>query len=523
MRQKPLVDARSPLSLPVRSRFYSAAQFEERAQKPELKHSPHWSLWLGALSTALWGLGGCAGHSARTLDARRALDRGAPAEALQLYNDELDVASGKEQPNDPSGDNALLLLDRSLILQQLAEYQSSSKDLEVADKQIELLDFSTSAMEDIGKYIFSDDTGGYRAPPYEKLLINTMNIVNYLARHDLSGARVEARRLSIMQKYFRDNDTPGSGMVAPGSYFAGFVFEKSGRPDIAIRYYDEALQYGLFPSLLEPVRRLTELTGYRGKYTQKLLESAQSTGSSEAPAASTSATATLENTERAPGVDPAELKGSEASSNSNADEQRDAELLVIINYGRVPAKVAQRVPIGLALTWGALYLTNAQSAQANQLAAKGLVMWVNYPDLEQTTRTLQTPSVKIDGKYHIIENTLSVDEEARAAYEDAKGRIVASAITRLITRALAGEAIQATANDGAVGLLLNLGTQVALTAADTPDTRSWSTLPARIGVVRAVLPPGTHRVEVEAQGVRRSTEVRLQPGRWEAVNLTVLR
>mgnify|MGYP003347477507 CR=1 FL=1 len=61
-------------------------------------------------------------------------------------------------------------------------------------------------------------------------------------------------------------------MLAPGSYIAGFVFEQSGRPDIAIRYYDEALGQQLFHSLEEPVARLVAATGYKGEFTAKLLK-----------------------------------------------------------------------------------------------------------------------------------------------------------------------------------------------------------------------------------------------------------
>ena len=171
------------------------------------------------LCVAIWALLGvqaCAGHADRTLAARSALDAGQPRAALELYNEELDVDSEKALPEDVGGDNALLLLDRSMILQQLQEYELSSRDLEVADKQIELLDFSRSTLDSIGEYVFSDDTGPYKAPPYEKLMINTMNMVNYLARSDLNGARIEARRLAVIQKYLRDNESPARAMMEIG-------------------------------------------------------------------------------------------------------------------------------------------------------------------------------------------------------------------------------------------------------------------------------------------------------------------
>src|SRR5690606_17289273 len=213
----------------------------------------------------------CAGHADRTLKARSALDAGRPAAALELYNEELEVESAKELPADTGGDNSLLLLDRSMILQQLQKHELSSRDLEIADKQIELLDFSRNALDGLGKYMFSDDTGPYKAPPYEKLMINTMNMVNYLVRGDLNGARVEARRLAVMQKYLEDSENPAQAMMGPGSYLAGFTFEKSGKPDQALRYYDEALAFGNYQSLREAVTRLSSMSGYSTPRLRKLM------------------------------------------------------------------------------------------------------------------------------------------------------------------------------------------------------------------------------------------------------------
>src|SRR5688572_27595915 len=225
----------------------------------------------GAVLLALLGLQACAGHSDRTLEARSALDAGRPDAALKLYNEELEVKTERDLPEDTGGDNTLLLLDRSMILQQLQKYELASRDLELADKEIELLDFSRNALDSIGKYMFSDDTGPYKAPPYEKLMVNTMNMVNYLARGDLNGARIEARRLAVMQKYLKDKENPAQAMMGPGSYLAGFTFEKSGRPDQALRYYDEALAFGNYQSLKDPVARLSRLSNYSTPRLRKLL------------------------------------------------------------------------------------------------------------------------------------------------------------------------------------------------------------------------------------------------------------
>src|SRR3954468_19734893 len=287
---------------------------------------------VGALSLGLLSLGllsGCASHSDKTKEIRSALDAGDPRKALTLLNDQLDTKSEKELPEKTSGDNSLFLLDRAMVLQQLQIYKWSSRDLEVSDKEIDMLDFSRNAAHDIGKYLFSDDSGPYKAPPYEKLMINTMNMVNYLAVGDLQGARVEARRLTVMQKYLKDHD-PKNALTAPGSYLAGFTFEKSGQLDEALRYYDAALEDGTSPSLALPIKRLLGHSSYASPRLRKLAGLAE---------------------------------GEQAPEASDA-EAEPGELLVIVNYGRVPAKVARRLPIGLALTYASGALEPGASSQA---------------------------------------------------------------------------------------------------------------------------------------------------------------
>lgn len=434
---------------------------------------------------AVSGLGCFAGHAARTEDARRALDEGRPREALALLNEELGVDGAEQLPDDTGGDSALLLLDRAMVLQQLDEYELSSRDLETADKQTEVLDFSRNGTDDLAKYMFSDDAGPYKAPPYEKLMINTVNMMNYLVRGDLSGARVEARRLEVMQRYLRDHEEHGASLTGLGSYLAGFTYEKSGRPQEALRHYDGALQYGEYPSLTEPIRRLSQVATYR---TPRIT---------------------------------ARLAGYEPSGEAQAGDD-SGEILVIVAYGRVPAKHAERAPIGLALTWAASHMHPSQHATASRLAAQGLVTWINYPELGRSRGRFAIPQVAVNGQPQFVEGVLAVDLEADKAWDQAKGAVTAAAITRMITRVVAGEAVRRASGEGAVGILLSLGTQATLTAADTPDTRSWATLPARIAISRLRVPPGTYFVDMTVRGIAKRQPVNVAAGSFAVVNLTIL-
>ena len=431
---------------------------------------------------------GCAGHAAKTQGARSALDAGDPRGALKALNETLEVASEKDLPQKVGGDNSLLLLDRAMVLQELEQYPLSSRDLEVSDKQIEVLDLSANAAADIGRYLFSDDVGPYKAPAYEKLMINTMNMMNYLARSDLNGARVEARRLAVMQKFTREKADAAESLLGPGSYLAGFVFEKSGKPEDALRYYDEALAYGQYQSLAEPIRRLSQQAGYSSPRFRELLS-------------------------KTPAPD---------STTIDAPKDDDAEVLVIVNFGRVPAKIAKRVPIGLALTYASGIISPMDEARANKLALQGLVTWVNYPELGEPRGSYGQPSFKLDGQWQHLEGMLAVDQEARRAWEKARGAIIASAITRVIARVATGETAKAVAGGGIFGELLSLGTQATLTATDTPDTRNWSTLPARIAFGRVRIRPGKHTLTLTAAGGRKRQTVNVSPGGWAVVCLTAL-
>ena len=271
---------------------------------------------------------------------------------------------------------------------------------------------------------------------------------------------------------------------APGSFLAGFTFEKSSDPDEALRYYDKAIQFQSYQSLAEPVARLSKLDGYRTEHIQQLLA---------------------------------------AEKNAPPDVENTAEVLVVVNYGRVPAKIAERIPIGLALTMASDDLSPNNRGQANRLAAQGLVTWINFPTLPKPKPVWQVPTFTIDRQAFGLEGLLAVDNEAVNAWRATKGKMVASAITRIITRVVAGEVARRATGGGTLGLLASLGTQVTMTAVDTPDTRSWSTLPARIAIGRARVPAGMHTVDVAVSGEHRTQTLNLKPGGWAVLNLTVLR
>ncbi len=444
------------------------------------------------------GLLGCGGHTERTLKMRTALDHGDANGAIRALNEELEVKSSDDLPKSVLGDEALLVLDRGSIQQSLARFAASKKDLEVADKAIDMLDLAHNAGDSIGKYVFSDSVGRYQAPPYEKLLINTLNMVNYLETKDLSGALVEARRLAVQQRYFRDSLKEGdNAILGLGALLAGFAFEKSGDVDEALRFYDDALAFGPFNAVKTGVERIYP----RGTYRTKRLDGAAKPGGD--------------------GAAGAELP---APGGERAGTDDSGEILFVIGYGRVPHKIAERIPIGLALTLYAHYMPPSDRALAMDLATQGLVTWINFPTLGQGQGDYANPTCKLDSGWVELEQVVDVSHEVRAQWKKIEGQIIVSAITRMIARFAVGRGIRAASGEkSAIGLIASLAAQGTLTALDTPDTRSWETLPARVTAARVRVAPGKHTLSLEARGFHRDQVIDVAPGGWAVVSLMGLR
>jgi hypothetical protein len=443
-------------------------------------------LAVAALAVAV--LEGCASHSERTLPVRSALDAGQPGEAIHLLNHEMDVESDGDLPRDLASDKSLLVLDRASIQQSALRFDRSKRDFESADKAIDMLDLAHDAGDTIGQYVFSGSSGKYQAPPYEKLLINTLDMLNYLELRDLNGARIEARRLAVMQRYVADDlKETNNAVLGLGGLLAGLAFEKSDQVDEALRWYDEALEFGGFRALRDPVRSLLEQGHYRSPRLERLARDA--------------------------GPVPAPL-----------EETGEAEVVVVVGYGRVPHKIAERIPIGLALTFFSGALSPGDVAAANRLAAQGLVTWINFPTLGPERGGYELPSCMLDGRSVALEEAVDVTSQVRAEWKKIEGRVIVSAITRLVARYAAGQLVGAAAGkDNLVGTLLSLGTQATLTVLDTPDTRSWETLPARVAVARLRVAPGKHAVQLSARGVARTASVDVERGGWAVVSLMALR
>ena len=143
-----------------------------------------------ALVTLLAG-GGCATYSERMLGVRESAARADWEAGIEALDEIIGVDEPDALPNEWKPETGLALLERGTLHQASADYAASARDFQAADKELEFIDLTNDAAGQIGKYIYSDSATNYRSSATEKLALNSLNMMNYLALGDLSGARVE--------------------------------------------------------------------------------------------------------------------------------------------------------------------------------------------------------------------------------------------------------------------------------------------------------------------------------------------
>lgn len=412
------------------------------------------------LSGALLCAAGCATYSDRMESVRVATSDGDYRGGVEQIDDLLDVKDA-ELPDDWGGEQGLLVLERATLEQALEEWELSARDLGYADKELEYLDIAGDTAGTIGKYMFSDSATKFKTSPTEKLSLNAVNMLNYLALGDLAGARVEAKRFTVMRNYLVDFDEEHAHGPM-GSYLAGFVYEQLGESGSALRYYDEALAFRRLDSLREPVQRLAKRNPYRGEHLTELLEDGAALPASPDPA---------------------------------------GNLLVVVAVGRVPHKVPERMPIGLAVGIAGTWISgNAEVLERSALK------YVVYPELVDSESGIQGVSATVDGEAVSLELVADLGKEVRSEYEAIKPKIIGAAISRMIVRAAAAEGAREAGRSAGgsggdvLGTIFALITEGLMVAADKPDTRSWELLPDRVYAYRRRVSPGRREVSVQLGG-----------------------
>ena len=191
---------------------------------------------LGLLVALLSICGGCATYTDHLKEAHALYRQSRHVEAEASVDALLNEL--REDGADPNGSNIpLLQVEKATLLMARGEYAEACSLWATADSSLEVLDLRNTTGESIARFLFSDTAGPYAMHPYEKGMLNTLNMLCFLAEGNLSSSRVEARRYAIVDTFYELEEEGDTGAGNPlGDWLAGVVFSLSGNSEIAQRY-----------------------------------------------------------------------------------------------------------------------------------------------------------------------------------------------------------------------------------------------------------------------------------------------
>ena len=389
----------------------------------------------------VWLLQGCAaGYSGRLDDVRRSI-RASDLTAAEAKITTLLDGSGETRPA-PNADVPLLLLERASVRQALGRHEAAIADFTEADPMLELLDLTPDGAGSAATYLFSDDAGLYKLPIYEKLMVNASAMLSFLSAGDLPGAKVEARRLTILIDYFQGTELADHPALRAARLLAGIAFAAGG-DGAGERLISEA---GLLP----------------------------------------------------------------ADTKADAPENGLGEVYVVVFSGLAPYRRAERYPLGFVVdTLGRderYRLTEEQQQQMAKASAENMLTWVNYPVLVRYPTDNRNFEARAAGVSARTGEIADLADFAISQWKSEESAIAWAALTRALTRIVARETVQAVgeaaggknSSTATAFFLLSLLTQGVMQAADTPDTRTWNMMPARISLARLVVPVGEQELTLDA-------------------------
>ena len=404
-----------------------------------------WPVALGALAILL---NGCAGdYVARTAGYRHAYEAYQYPPAIQGFDGE--IRSG------PQIDQLLAMMDEGMILHAAGKFEESIQVLAQADKLSERLDF-VSVSEEAKVLVSSERERAYRGEDFEKLMISTLQALNYAQLGKDEDALVEVRRVNErMQRMINEEKKPYE-QLAVARYLTAVLWEDQGHADDAfIDYYAANKLAGDLGSLAEPLVRLAKETGRDDAFREVKRQY--------------------------PWIQPTPLGKDEG------------QILVVLEAGKAPVK------------------TNGSRSGGPKAEVIAVPVFRDRPWIRQSQVVLDG-----DASTAVRPTTItSLEQVAKIHLNYRIDGLVARQLGALAIRTGAAVGVGQATGSEALGLL----TFLALSYVNQPDLRSWMSLPAEFQLARFRVPAGVHRLTVVAGGGAREVQVDVQPRRVTLVVL----
>lgn len=151
----------------------------------------------------------------------------------------------KENALKEGGDQVLYLLEYASALQAAKDYKESIKAFLKAEDLTEIKDYH-SLSRITGSLLLNEGMVQYKGEDYEKVLINVMLAIDFLAAGDLEGAQVETRKVNEKLYKYRFEAKRNYEQNAFAFYLSAMIWEENKNWDSA--YIDYKRAYNLNPN-----------------------------------------------------------------------------------------------------------------------------------------------------------------------------------------------------------------------------------------------------------------------------------
>lgn len=360
-------------------------------------------------------------------------------------------------------DDVLLNLEKGELLRIASNYGDSMAAFEIADNAVKQWEeqargLVTEAASQVGATLLGDGTRDYEVQDYEKVMLTTVMALNRLSQGDLDTARIDIKRTHEREAIiaeFRAKQTEEAeakakekGAQVKTAELQGYPTETLNDPEVlglkngyqnALSHYLSGFVYEALnePSLAAP--------GYRQAIQLR--------------PGSTVLEAGLE------GLD--QRRGQQRKNGAT-------DVLFVIESGNAPARESKKFMLPVPTPQGLI------------------TVGMSYPVINAVS---DAPSVeRIAVGDTMLDTGLVADFNvmARRALKDDLPGMQARATVRMIVKAGAQVVLY---KEG--GMLAGLLGSVAAAVTEPPaDDRMWRTLPGRVYVARAFLPPGDYNVSL---------------------------
>ncbi|MBI3073494.1 MAG: hypothetical protein HYY84_15390 [Deltaproteobacteria bacterium] len=429
-------------------------------------------------------------------EVRAEMARGNHERALKVLRD----ANGK---GFRARDSVAYYMNEGMLLHLTGRYKESNAVFARAQRMSDDL-YTKSVSKRVAATFTSDATLDYRGDDHERVLINVVKALNYLRMGENGGALVEARKIDERLKTL-SVDRFQKGVYrrdAFASWLMGLLFEMEESWDDARIAYVKALDvyeedfkrlFGMPvpPYVAEDVARAAVLSGDE--------VTAERMRARAMPAR---------------GVPGATALGADVESMGEL-LGRNGEVIVIHFNGRAPERGDLYIDCAFRSTaaWSCALEPGGESMvrAAHDLAAFGgtrlRVVFPTQTMYEPQNRDVTLYVGATKAKAHVAHPVARV---ANKVLGDRMHLIFRDTIVRAVTKTIAAKAAAAAGRAvgdaiggkkkgwlaSLFGAIFGGAASVAMAAVEESDKRSWFTLPARIEVARAIVPPGEHDVEL---------------------------